>query len=396
MKPDPIARHRLLKGFEVELFTGRPDGTVVGCSPAVVAALEGFVIEPDHRNLEYITPPEADYGRQLELLLEPRRRLRTWLAARGLTLLPGSTLSCGDSSRFERSDPSHPYHSYIEATYGTRVVTASVHINLGLTPGTAFAGQPALFAGLRAVRCEAALLLALSASSPFLDGQVTGAHSQRWQQFPLTPAEVPLFSGHRHYVDWMHDQLAAGRMQNVRHLWTSVRPNGDNRPHNLNRLEIRICDLVSDPELLLAITAFCELRLLQLLREPERWDPLRASALGAAELARLADANEQASARASLDAGLHHWRDGRPLRCRQWIEAGLEELRPLARDLELEHRLAPLERVLEQGNQAMRWLAQHRSGASIAAILSAEAEAMVAQEQRLATDHTDRQAGVLG
>jgi predicted glutamate--cysteine ligase len=391
-----MTRPRLLKGFEVELFTGRPDGTVVGCSPDVVAALEGFVIEPDHRNLEYITPPEADYVRQLELLLEPRRRLRPWLAARGLTLLPGSTLSLGDSSRFERSDPEHPYHAYIETTYGTRVVTASVHINLGLTPGTAFQGQPALFAGLRALRCEAALLLALSASSPFLDGQVTGAHSQRWLQFPLTPTEVPLFADHGHYVGWMQEQLAAGRMQNVRHLWTSVRPNGDNRPHDLNRLEIRICDLVTDPELLLAITAFCELRLIQLLQDPERWDPLQASALSAGDLARLADANEQASARASLDAGLHHWRDGRRLRCRQWIEAGLEELRPLARDLELEHRLAPLERVLEQGNQAMRWLAQHRDGASIAAILSAEAEGMAAQEQQLATDHTDRQAGVLG
>jgi len=33
----------LLKGFEVELFTGRPDGTVVGCSAAAAAALDGFV-----------------------------------------------------------------------------------------------------------------------------------------------------------------------------------------------------------------------------------------------------------------------------------------------------------------------------------------------------------------
>ena len=49
----------LMKGFEVELFTGRPDGTVVGCSPAAAAALEGFVTEPDHRNLEYITAPHA-------------------------------------------------------------------------------------------------------------------------------------------------------------------------------------------------------------------------------------------------------------------------------------------------------------------------------------------------
>jgi predicted glutamate--cysteine ligase len=402
-----MASQRLLKGFEVELFTGRPDGTVVGCSDEVAAALQGFMIEPDRRNLEYITPPDADYHRQLELLLEPRRRLRPWLAARGLTLLPGSTLSLGDSSRFERSDPHHPYHTYIEATYGTRVVTASVHINLGLTPGTAFMGQDALFAGLRVLRCEAALLLALSASSPFLDGRATGAHSQRWLQFPLTPAEVPLFADHRHYVSWMEAQLQAGRMQNVRHLWTSVRPNGEDRPRDLNRLEIRICDLVSDPWLLLAITAFAELRLLQLLQQPERWDPLRASSLSAAELARLADANDQASARCSLEAELHHWRDGRALGCRQWIENGLEELAPLARQERLEPLLAPLRRVLQEGNQAMRWLAQHRAGASIAAILRAEAEAMAAQEQQLASgpaqgaaaaasDRTDRQAGVLG
>jgi predicted glutamate--cysteine ligase len=404
---DLMASHRLLKGFEVELFTGRGDGTVVGCSAEAAKALSGFVIEPDHRNLEYVTPPEADYGRQLALLLEPRQRLRPWLAKRGLTLLPGSTLSLGDSSRFERSDPDHPYHAYIEATYGTRVVTASVHINLGLTPGTPFQGQDALFAGLRLLRCEAALLLALSASSPFLDGRVTGAHSQRWLQFPLTPADVPLFADHQHYVNWMQAELAAGRMQNVRHLWTSVRPNGDDRPHDLNRLEIRICDLVSDPLLLLAITAFAELRLLQLMQAQERWDPLQASALSAKELARLADANDRNSARGSLDASLCHWRDGRPISCRRWIEESLETLVPLARQERIEPLLAPLERVLREGNLAMRWLAQHEAGASIAAILSAEAEAMAARERQLsavagqggwpsATDHTDRKAGVLG
>ena len=69
----------LLKGFEVELYTGRPDGTVVGCSAEAAAALAGFVTEPDCRNLEYTTPPHAGYAEQLELLLEPRRRLRPWL-----------------------------------------------------------------------------------------------------------------------------------------------------------------------------------------------------------------------------------------------------------------------------------------------------------------------------
>ncbi|MEY3545010.1 MAG: glutamate--cysteine ligase [Cyanobacteriota bacterium] len=367
----------LLKGFEVELYTGRADGTVVGCSAEAAAALEGFVTEPDCRNLEYTTPPAASYAEQLQLLLEPRQRLRHWLADRELTLLPGSTLSTGDSHRFERSDPTNPYHAYIEATYGTRVVTASVHINLGLTD------MEALFAACRLVRCEAALLLALSASSPFLDGAATGAHSQRWLQFPITPEQVPLFESHQHYVRWVEEQLQLGTMQNVRHLWTSVRPNGDNRPHDLNRLELRICDLIADPLLLLAVTAFAELRIQQLLRDPQSHDPMHASTLSLKQLAELADANDRAAARCSLDAELRHWRSGEPLPARQWLQAELEALAPLAQQLELERWLAPLQVVLEQGNQAQQWISAHAAGAAVAPLIAAGAAAMAQRENEL-------------
>ena len=387
----------LLKGFEVELYTGRADGTVVGCSAKAAAALEGFVTEPDCRNLEYITPPDADYARQLQLLLEPRQRLRRWLASRQLTLLPGSTLSLGDSQRFERSDPANPYHGYIEATYGTKVVTASVHINLGLTAGHGLEPMTSLFAGLRLMRCEASLLLALSASSPFLDGVVTAAHSQRWLQFPLTPAEVPLFLDHQHYISWMGEQLALGTMQNVRHLWTSVRPNGDNRPHDLNRLEIRICDLVTDPLVLLAITAFAELRLQQLMREPERYDPLQASSLDPSQLAALADANDRAAARSSLDATVMHWRNGAPIQARDWLAQELADLAPLAEELGLTRLLAPLQGVLDQGNQAMSWLAGHQAGLSIPTLLNQTVEAMASQEaELLEAIATDGVPGPLG
>ena len=387
----------LLKGFEVEMYTGRPDGTVVGCAAEAARELADFVTEPDHRNLEYVTPPHAAYRRQLELLLEPRQRLRSWLAGRGLTLLPGSTLSTGDSRRFERSDPTNTYHGYIESTYGTRVVTASVHINLGLTPAAGFSTVEQLFAGLRLLRCEAALLLALSASSPFLDGRVCGAHSQRWLQFPLTPPRVPLFSSHQHYIHWMEEQLAAGAMQNVRHLWTSVRPNGDDRPHDLNRLEIRICDLVADPALLLAITAFAELRLHQLVRDAAGEDPLQASRLEASALAVLADANDRAAARSSLDAELRHWRDGGTIKARDWLAAALESLAPLARELNLVAWLEPLQAVLIHGNTAMRWLRRHRDGAPIAAIVAADAAALERQEaQLLAALATDQAPIALG
>jgi len=367
----------LPKGFEVEMYTGRPDGQVVGCAAEAATQLADFVTEPDNRNLEYTTPPQASYRQQLELLLEPRRRLRAWLAPRGLTLLSGSTLSLGDSHRFERSAPDNPYHDTIEQTYGTRVVTASVHINLGLE-----AMQP-LFAGLRLLRCEAALLLALSASSPFLDGESCGVHSQRWLQFPLTPPQVPMFTGHAHYIAWMQEQLAAGSMFNVRHLWTSVRPNGDDRPHDLNRLEIRICDLIADPLELLAVTAFAELRLHQILRDPERHDPLICSRLGAAELAALADANDRAAAHASLNSRLCHWRDGQPLEGRQWLEQQLEELAPLAAELGLSTALRPLEPLLERGNQAMRWLERHRRGETIAAIVADAAAELAEREEQL-------------
>ncbi|MEB3235309.1 MAG: glutamate--cysteine ligase [Cyanobacteriota bacterium] len=367
----------LLKGFEVEVYTGRPDGTVVGCAAAAARELAGFVTEPDHRNLEYITPPEASYDRQLALLLEPRQRLRHWLAGRGLTLLPGSTLSTGDSSRFERSDPNNPYHGYIEATYGTRVVTASVHINLGIT------AMEALFAALRLLRCEASLLLALSASSPFLDNRVTGAHSQRWLQFPLTPPQVPLFRDHQHYIDWMQRQLAAGAMQNVRHLWTSVRPNGEDRPHDLNRVEIRICDLIADPSELLAVTAFAELRVQQLLRESSRHDPLLASQLDPKALAALADANDRSAASSSLEARLCDWRDGQTIVARDWLAQLLEGMAPLAAELGLTTVLQPLHGILQRGNQAMRWLQQHQNGESVAAIVASDAAALARREEAL-------------
>jgi predicted glutamate--cysteine ligase len=375
----------LTKGFEVEMFTGRRDGTVVGCAAEVSRTLEGFVTEPDNRNLEYITPPDADYQRQLRFLLAPRQQLRRWLAERDLTLLPGSTLSLGDSQRFERSNPDSEYHGAIEQRYGTRVVTASVHINLGLR-----AMEP-LFAGLRLLRCEGALLLALSASSPFLDGEVTGAESQRWLQFPLTPPQVPLFLSHAHYVTWMHEQLALGSMLNVRHLWTSVRPNGDRRPESLNRVELRICDLIADPRVLLAVTAWAELRLLSLLGDPARFDPLEASALTPEELAELADHNDMAVAKDGLAATVRHWRTGDPVLARTWLTDELDAMAPLAERLGLRSILEPLTTVLAEGSESIRWRRRQRAGEPIARILATEAMAMEARDsalwEQLTTDH---------
>ena len=382
-----MTRNRLLKGFEVELFTGRPDGRNVGIAARAQRELQGFVTEPDHRNLEYVTDPLADYDAIPEALLSPRRKLRRWLMEQNLTLLPGSTLSLGDTERFERSDPKNPYHSLIESTYGTAVVTASIHINLGIN-------NPAeLFAALRLVRCEAALLLSLSASSPFLNGRITGAHSQRWLQFPLTPARVPLFLDHQHFISWTNQQIQDGSMHNVRHLWTSVRPNGPDRPHQLNRLELRICDLITDPEVLIAVTVLLELRVQQVLREPMQHDPLQSSALNLQQLQELSMSNDRAAARSSLEATLHNWRDGRERSCRDWLEQLIDSVTPLAQELGLKQQLEPLAAVLREGNQAMRWLHRIHSGKSIEAVLRESITAMQEEEMRGVCTPTERTLG---
>ncbi len=378
----------LSKGFEVEMYTATPTGDVVGLSDRIVAQLQGFVREPDSRNVEYITAPSYQYEPLLLALLEPRRRLRQYLhtlaATDGTdyTIMPGSTLALGGNDTFYRSDPLNPYHNYIEQTYGTKVVTASIHINVGIPD------MDALMAACRLIRLEAPLYLALSASSPFVNGVATGSHSSRWQVFPKTPAHVPLFTSHQDYIQWTEAQLALGTMQNVRHLWSAVRPNGDRRPYSLNRLELRICDLVFDPVALLAITALLETRL-HLLLDPDHGKKLDPLAAGAScftpdELIAIADANEIAAARQSLDAPLTHWQTGATLTARDWIAEQYDQAKPFAKANGTYCFLSPLQQILQKGNEAQRWLSAHQQGITPRQIMTEAIAATTEMEEELA------------
>jgi predicted glutamate--cysteine ligase len=369
----------LTKGFEVEVYTGLPTGEIVGLSDRITAELPNFVKEPDSRNVEYITDALRDYDQLLCGLTLPRLHLRKYLQALGgYTIIPGSTLSLGDSRQFHRSDPTNLYHDYIEKTYGTNVVTASIHINVGVPD------PERLMQACRLVRLEAPLFLALSASSPFLDDEVTGFHSTRWGLFPQTPLNVPLFKSHAHFIAWTEAQLAAGTMQNVRHLWSSVRPNGAARPYDLNRVELRICDLVTHPVKLLAITALLEARILQLLDDPSL-DPLYSSVFktNLDQLTQLTLENEQAVARTSLDATLTHWQDGRSLLARDWIEELYTEVWPTAKKHGFSCFLPPTLQILRDGNEAQQWLKLVEKGWSVRSVVQQASLSMELDELEL-------------
>jgi len=368
-----MSQNNLQKGFEVELFTGSLNSHI-GVSGEIEKKFPDFVKEPDNRNVEYITTPEKDYNFLYEKLITPRKKLRQWLKKKELTIIPSSTLCFKHDIQLQRSDFDNIYHQYIEDNYGTSIATSSVHINLGIDD------LDKLFAAIRLIRSEAALYLSLSASSPFLNNKITDNHSQRWMQFPKTPSKVPFFVNHNSYIDWIEENIANKSMQNIRHFWSSIRPNGPQRPFILDRLELRICDFVYDINLLLGITAMIELRILNLFENIKTLDPLNASFFSIDKLSEICDQNETNAAKDSLNSELIHWKDGKKVICREWIQNLLSDLSSTAENFGMKHLLNPIYKVLEEGNQSMNWINQYEKGLSIEEIMKISIEDMIRSE----------------
>ena len=371
-----MSKLNLYKGFEVELFTGSFNSHI-GVSAEIEKQFPDFVKEPDNRNVEYITKPEKDYNFLYEKLITPRKKLRRWLNKKELTLIPSSTLCFQHDIQFQRSEIDNVYHQFIQDNYGISIATSSVHINIGIE------NLDKLFAAIRLIRSEAALYLSISASSPFLNNKITENHSQRWIQFPKTPSKVPFFVNHNSYIDWIEENISNKKMQNIRHFWSSIRPNGPQRPLILDRLELRICDFVHDINLLLGITAMLELRILNLFDNINTLDPLNTSIFTIEELSEICDQNEIYAAKDSLNSELIHWQDGKKIICREWIQDLLSDLSLTAEKFNMKHLLEPIHRVLEEGNQAMKWINQYKKGLSIEEIMKLTIDDMIINEKEI-------------
>ncbi|MFW5750147.1 MAG: glutamate--cysteine ligase [Planctomycetota bacterium] len=355
-------RHRLLtKGVEEEVYTGTANGTVIGLSHLLAERDPVYETEPDSRNVEYRTGVHRCYASLARQLLERRQRLRRDIAAIGpYTLIPGGALALAPLDAFHISKPDNAYYRWIKHNYGSRVVTAGVHFNLGVTD------VDRLLRAWRVLRLEACMFLACTAASPFLAGTPTGRHSTRWHRFPRTPARVPFLADADAFKRWVCHRLSDGQMQSHRHLWLAARPNGPASPCLIDRLELRICDQIWEPDLLLAMQAFYEALIQDALADPG-CDPV--SRDPDADWCALQEANENAVARDSLAAMVVDWRSGRTMTAAALITQRLERLRPLAADRGFAEWLAPLHRVLTEGNTAQQWLALHARGMSVAAIV---------------------------
>ena len=131
----------------------------------------------------------------------------------------------------------------------------------------------------------------------------------------------------------------------------------------------------------MAITALLELRVINLFENIKTLDPLIISNFSMDKLPKICDHNEIKAAQNSLDAELIDWKDGKKIICREWIKNLLKDLSPTAEKLNMNHLLKPIYKILEEGNQSMKWIKQYKEGLSIEEIMKYAVEDMIKSEQ---------------
>jgi glutamate---cysteine ligase / carboxylate-amine ligase len=199
-------------------------------------------------------------------------------------------------------------------------------------------------------------LLALSASSPFWRGELTGLASSRQMVFAAFPRSgpPPRFRDYADYAEVVGQLEKTGCIADYTHIWWDIRLHP-----RFGTVEIRICDAVTLVEDAVALAAFCQ-ALVKLYSERD--------AVGA-EIPSyhriLTTENKWLAARYGLEAPVMDLATGRRNRIpvAQLVRRTLKEIEPHARELGSERELEGIREILARGNSSDRqrriWNANH-------------------------------------
>ncbi len=251
------------------------------------------------------------------------------------------------------------YAALMERTrwWGRQMVIFGVHVHVGIT--SAHKVLPVLNGLLRWFPH----LQALSASSPFWNGEDTGYASNRslvFQQLPTAglPFQFDVWSQFESYVD---DLLTTGVVHELKEVRWDVRP----APH-LGTVEVRICDSLPTLEEVAAVTALTHCLVVDLDRRLDE----------GIEVVRLppwhVQENKWRSARYGLDMDVIVDAGNKQRSLREDLLDELDRLTPVARRLGCERELASIEGLLAHGVSYERQRALVRqNGGDLRAVPSA-------------------------
>jgi len=140
---------------------------------------------------------------------------------------------------------------------GKRFISQGLHVHIGISnPEDAIKVNNAL-------RVYLPLLLALSTSSPFFEGEDTGLHSYRTKLFEALPlAGMPDYLNNWNHFENLTEHLeGAGIINSVKDLWWDVRPHP-----GFGTVEIRVCDIPINFKEIIALVALIQALVVTLIK----------------------------------------------------------------------------------------------------------------------------------
>ncbi len=327
--------------------------------------------EYDWRKFEVASDCTATYSELEKQLLNLRMWVRDTLRGQefpklDLTIHPGSKLALGSQPTVINGglDPTIENYEIKKQrleTFAPHFVTGSIHFHLGN-----FSNPNEVIRVNNLMRLEAALVLALSSSSPFYMGENTGLESHRWANLPQRPSSenVPFWPNHESYVQWINQKKQQKVLIDIngnpsdRVFWTSVRPHGPNRPNGINHIELRISDLISDWSHFRGILGWSALRTQAFANENElQVNEALATEIG---LARICAENEMRAAQYGLDAIFMDYdprtNEIKKTTVRKAIEERLDSMKKETQYFGFEGEIEGIQEILKNGNEAQKIL----------------------------------------
>ncbi|MBY4575786.1 glutamate--cysteine ligase [Gordonia paraffinivorans] len=235
----------------------------------------------------------------------------------------------------------HRYAELIERTqwWGRQMLIWGVHVHVGISH------RDKVLPILDSLLNYYPHLLALSASSPMWAGQDTGYASNRAMMFQQLPtAGLPFqFRTWEEFEGFVADQKTTGIIDHLNEIRWDIRPS----PH-LGTIEVRVCDGMTNVAELQSIVALIHCLVVDLDRRFTAGETLPTMAPW------LVQENKWRAARYGLDAIVIL--DGN---CREELVTDdlhrlLEQLQPVARDLDCVDELAGIENIITGGASYQR------------------------------------------
>jgi glutamate---cysteine ligase / carboxylate-amine ligase len=346
-------------GIEEELMI--VDGetySLVNAIESLLGDVEDGAVKPElHESvLEISTDPVADTahaGRQLRAL---REQVRQRAARRGLTI--GSAGTHPFAMWEDQRIVARP--RYRELVTALRFVARQelifgMHVHVGLDDP-----DKAIHVA-NGMRVHLAVLLALSANSPFWRADSTGLLSTRIPIFRAFPrVGIPPY-----YRDWSDYQreiefmVSSGVIEDYTWLWYDVRPHPD-----FGTVEVRVCDSQTRIEHTLALTALIQAMVKELAEHYEAGGEL------ASYPWQMLDENKWLAARHGLDAELVDLPSSERVGAKALARRLLDRLREHAQDLGSAAELEAIVDLLEHGNGAARQLVVYEANHDLREVMA--------------------------